>query len=200
MSSAPTTPLDADSVADRIRPGSVRLLFDTSGIRIADPVLRRITERTAIWNEHLRHAGRAPITLAVSALAHAERIAQVRRRVGSAFNHERLYAGLLVSKGIAVAAFDEDAAVATAEALVRRFPTNEAWQAAKRPAPDGVPTHRVSATVDWFIAGHASPSHTIACVGDAGTEWAHIVRCTAQTLDAALGRLLQTERPTDAPA
>jgi predicted nucleic acid-binding protein len=123
-------------------------------------------------------------SLCVSALAHAERIAQLRRQKGSAFNAEMVDAFIRTHE-IEILAFDRNHSEAVAVTMADWHPTNAAWQDAKwRRCAEAMgqrDTHRPAtracpATVDWFIAAHGLSARSVLVSEDSGSEFAAIRR------------------------
>lgn len=116
--------------------------------------------------------------VAVPALAHAERCAQLRREKGAAFDPETIAAFLDTHK-IAILPFGRRTAERVAVALAARYPSPDAWHAARRErcaarfrvalAPGG---ETCPGTVDWYLAAPYGPPDHVLVTLDGGVEFA----------------------------
>ncbi|MFH1469538.1 MAG: hypothetical protein ABIO70_34455 [Pseudomonadota bacterium] len=119
--------------------------------------------------------------LVIGALVYTERQAQERRERGADFD-ERIVRDLLTSKLVKVAWFTRKDAERASAWLARIAPDDDAWQVLKwqRLAAElGLPRdkrHRVSATVDWFIAAHADSRGWLLVTADRGPEFTCLPR------------------------
>jgi hypothetical protein len=107
-------------------------------------------------------------TVAVPALAHAERVAQLRREKGDDFDATDIDL-FIQTHHIVILPFDQPTAERAAEALATRYPKPDHWHAARRARcatrfqilqPDvGEPC---PATVDWYLmASYGSAEYTV---------------------------------------
>lgn len=123
--------------------------------------------------------------LFASALVLAERVFQLRRKLGEQFDSDN-YDSFLLTHRIEVVAFDQAAAHRVAASLGSELRSDDEWQLAKwlrcakavghRGEPPGKP--RCPATVDWFIARHIAGPDTVLVTEDKGAEFASI-RCVS---------------------
>lgn len=107
--------------------------------------------------------------LLVPTLVWTERDAQVRRRVLGSYNPAVVadfYARF--EQVVELLPWDELEGAQAAQRLASRFPTEAAWQDAKRAAaaralnvPDPGPNRRCGAQLDWYLAASASPDRPI---------------------------------------
>lgn len=96
----------------------------------------------------------------IPALVHAERLAQVRRKIheeGKAFDPS-LVEAFLKTHGLVVVPFDKEVAERCAESLAERYPTRDGWHDARRTRCasrfQGVQNEAgkaCPATVDWYL-------------------------------------------------
>lgn len=144
--------------------------LDTSVLGPGD--LARISSAVASWNAANRSTS---VVLAISALAFAERLSQLRRRLGAGFDPAVVRASLArMPEPPQVFAYDIATAVRQAADLARRYPDDASWRAAKLRAlrARGIaPGLAAPATVDWFIAGHADLEQHCLVTRDRGIEW-----------------------------
>lgn len=125
-----------------------------------------------------RHKGHRMLT---SALVHAERVFQLRRRFGAQFE-ANVVGAFLDTHGIEIIPFDQDSANRVAEQLFDEFPSDDDWRLAKwqRCATSvgyqGKPPQkpRCPATVDWLIARHILGPDTFLVTEDKGSEFGSI--------------------------
>lgn len=125
-------------------------------------------------------AKRGGHSIAVPALAHAERLAQVRRErheQGKTFDPAAVEAFLL-THGLQVVPFDKELAELCAESLARRYPEKERWHDARRArcasrfqiAQEGT-GKPCPATVDWYLhAPYGAAPHVFVTL-DEGAEF-----------------------------
>lgn len=128
-------------------------------------------DTNALWRirelqELCRRARSANYVVVVPALVCAERLAQLRRKLGASFRAQE-FRDFLATNGIAVEDFDFGWAERASAALAARFTTKEKWDAAKRDALSG----RTPASTDFYIgAPLADETHPIVS-DDTGHEF-----------------------------
>ncbi len=93
---------------------------------------------------------------------------------GSAFSLRR-YDEFLDQAGISLLSFDKDQATRVASKLAEWFPTDDAWQSAKRIAIGREGRGRAPMTTDWLIAAFvAADADARVVTGDSGHEWSKL--------------------------
>jgi hypothetical protein len=114
----------------------------------------------------------------VPALAHAERIAQLRREHGADFDPEAIREFLTTHK-IAILPFGRLTAERAAEALATRYSSPDHWHAARRERCAGrfqvvldQGGQTCPGTVDWYLAAPYSPPDYVVVTLDGGAEFA----------------------------
>lgn len=189
--------MTGDELSARLAAGGVALAFDTNAV-FAERRLMALCGRVARHNRRLGAAGRAPVRLVISTVAHAEKLFDLKQRWREAFDLGAILDGLR-AKGIEVQAFEARHALETAARLGERYPDTAAWQQAKRDlcrrslglAGDVVTpgTGRgCGATVDWLIGGHARAEGCVLVTDDHDPELTgQIDRVGLGDLEAALG-------------
>ncbi len=119
------------------------------------------------------------VVVLAHAQVHLELCRQARLRAGGAFD-QRVIDTFLGSLGITIAEakLDRASAEGWAEALHRRYPTDEAWRAAKLsavrsrlPVEANVSADRVPFTTDWLVALEVERRDAVIAVEDKGEEW-----------------------------
>jgi len=128
----------------------------------------------------------------VPALAHAERLAQVRRKVhqdGKTFDAAFVEA-FFQTHGLQVVPFDKALAERCAESLAQRYPEKEHWHAARRARcalrfqlPQDDAGKPCPATVDWYLYAPYEAAPFVFVTLDSGTEFAGT---GAVSLDSAI--------------
>ena len=150
----------------------MRLWIDTNKARSAD----RLTGLA-------RLARRKQVEVVIHAQVYLEARRQERVRRGAAFN-ELLFDDFLLTQKIVVhdLVFDQATAATFADALHRRYPTNEAWEHAKKQTLGGelragfkVEPGKMPMTTDWLIAlaVELDPESRI-ITEDGKEEWRHL--------------------------
>jgi hypothetical protein len=128
----------------------------------------------------------------VPALAHAERLAQVRREQqhpGKAFD-PAIVEAFLLTHGLQVVPFDKALAEQCAESLAARYPEKEHWHEARRGrcaarfqvVQDGTGKPCPS-TIDWYLQAPYSAAPYVFVTLDEGAEFEGT---SAVTLDTAI--------------
>lgn len=121
--------------------------------------------------------------ICVSALVHMERVSQLRREKGDAYDPAAVEA-FIHTHGIEIIAFDRDAAEQVAAALSAQFSCDADWQLAKwqrcarAVGQDREPpaSPRCPATLDWVIARHALGGDPVIVSDDLGSEFTSVRR------------------------
>lgn len=192
-----------EEFAALLRLGGVALAFDTNAL-FFDRRLTEVCNDVARHNEHLAARALPPVRLVVSAVAHAEKLFDLKQQFQARFDGAKILQGF-VRKGLAVEPFRADHAIETAKRLGERYATDGAWQGAKRLrcisclglAASTVPpgTGRgCGATVDWLIGGHARAAGCVLVTNDVGPEFAELAdRVTLDVLEAALQAILSEQ-------
>jgi hypothetical protein len=190
-----------DEIASRLRAGGIALAFDTNAIW-SMVRLTRICDAMKRHNEHVESAGRAPVRLVVSTIAHAEKLFDLKQQWREKFDFAVILAGLK-SLGLDVQAFEEDHALETAVRLGERYRNDSAWRRAKRArclhclglppdTPSASGTGRAcGATIDWLIGGHARAVGCVLVTDDNDPELGGFIeRVGLDTLEDALQEVL----------
>lgn len=195
--------MTSEELATRLRRGGVALAFDTNAL-FGERSLFAVCSDVARHNDHLAVGGLPPVRLVVSALAHAEKLFDLKQQFQDRFDGGRILQGL-ARKGLAVEPFGADHALETARRLGERHPTTAAWHEAKRrrclqclglPTTTATPGNgrACGATVDWLIGGHARASGCVLVTSDAGPEFAGLAdRVELEALEAALRSILREQ-------
>ena len=135
-------------------------------------------------------ARRSGHEIQIPALVHAERVAQVRRERGAAFD-PAFVGAFLQTHGLQVVPFDQEVAERCAEWLAQRYPSRDDWHEARRKrcefrfqvaateSGDSCP-----ATVDWYLAASYTADPFVFVTLDGGAEWNGT---EAVSLDQAIG-------------
>lgn len=189
-----------ETLVQHLAAGGCRLAFDTNALFEHGRLVVLCTQLSR-WNHALKGMGADENTLFVSAVAHCEKVFDIKQQYQGAFDPQDILQGMR-GKGLAVAPFGEDEAVATAARLGVSYKDNATWYAAKKrrclqclglnPARDSAPGsgRRCGATVDWLIGGHAERLGCIVVGDDTGEEWTGLLRARLSTLEKALKQLL----------
>lgn len=119
------------------------------------------------------------IAVVVPAQVHLEICRQMREKKGAAFSQDRI-TSFLDQLGIQVVdtKLDRGTAEEWAALLNQRYPTSDAWKAAKLsavkarlPEDASCPAKRVPMTTDWLIALEVEQRGSYVAVEDKGEEW-----------------------------
>lgn len=187
-------------VAERLRAGGVAFAFDTNAL-FGAPRLFGVCAAVSQHNERLRLTSLQPIRLTVSAIAHAEKLFDLKQKYRDKFDPDVILEGLR-SKGVHVEPFESRHALETAQRLGERYKDTKDWHEAKRlrcVRALGLPTDTKTpgtgkgcgATVDWLIGGHARAARCVLVTDDTGPEFVGLVdRVKLEVLEAALKALL----------
>lgn len=190
-----------DEIAARIRRGGLALAFDTNALYV-DRRLIALCAQIARCNERLRQRGLKPARLIVCAVAHVEKLFDLKQKYRDAFDFGAILDGLR-SKGLEIQAFDASHARETAIRLGERYPSTSDWRRAKRQRcircvgldPERVTApgsgQRCGAAVDWLIGAHARAEGCVLVTDDAGPEFAGLAeRVQLATLSDAVQEIL----------
>lgn len=131
------------------------------------------------------HCHRNGHRLFASALVLAERVFQLRRKLGDNFD-SNVFDAFLDTHRIEIVAFDRCAASWVAEKLSSEFQSDDEWRVAKwrrcaaAVGHQGEPPRRprCPATVDWLIARHIAGTDTVLVTSDQGAEF-HSIPCVS---------------------
>lgn len=187
-------------MAGRLRAGGAALAFDTNAL-FGERSLFGVCNSVAQYNERLAERALPPLRLVVSAVAHAEKLFDLKQQFRDRFDAGVILRGL-ARKGLAVTAFETRHALETAARLGERCPDSAAWREAKRrrclhclglDAATATPGSgkECGATVDWLVGGHARAEGAILVTDDKGPEFQGIVeRVKLDVLEEALRGLL----------
>ena len=190
-------------IAARLRPGGMALAFDTNAL-FGEGSLFAVCSAVARHNEHLAERRAPPVHLVVSAVAHAEKLFDLKQQWRDRFDGDVILRGLQ-RKGLVVQPFGAPHAIETAIRLGERHPTAAAWHEAKRlrcvqclglPTATHTPGNGqgCGATVDWLIGGHARAEGCVLVTNDTGPEFAGLVdRVELEVLEAALNDILSEQ-------
>lgn len=190
-----------EEIAVRLRDGGATLAFDTNAL-FGETTLFGVCNSVAQYNVRLAARTLPPVALMVSAIAHAEKVFDLKQQFRDRFDAGVILRGL-ARKGLMVKAFDAAHALSTAERIGERHGDTASWRGAKRlrclgclglPLTTPTPGNGQScgATVDWLIGGHARAENAILVTDDTGPELAGIAeRVKLDVLTAALQQLLQ---------
>lgn len=183
----------------RLRQGGLRLAFDTNAVT-ADRKFIHLCNDVSRWNEKLEEQSLAKVQVVVCTVVYIEKLFDLKQRFRDKFNPDAILDGLR-SKGVAVEDFSAQHAMATAMRLGQAYPTDKAWQQAKRrrclecvglppatPAPGTGET--CGATVDWLIGGHAHASGSLLVTNDHDPEFEGVERVELDRLVAAMRQLV----------
>lgn len=189
-----------EEIAARLRLGGVALAFDTNAM-FGEACLFAVCNDVSRHNERLRVRGLPPSRLLVSAVAHTEKLFDLKQQFRDRFDDGVILRGLQ-SKGLIVQPFDPAHAAETAQRLGERYTTSADWHEAKRlrcwkclglgtaKATPGT-GKSCGATVDWLIGGHARAEGCVLVTDDTGPEFAGLVdRVKLEVLETALDDIL----------
>jgi|HubBroStandDraft_6_1064221.scaffolds.fasta_scaffold90970_2 hypothetical protein len=188
-----------------IRAGGATLAFDTNAILGFSPGTRRVVFGAFMKmcdDAHLLRTAARPLWLSivVPSLVHMEVLHDLRvarARGGQAFDAAHVKVELKDKADIL--AFDEEAAIKASGALHDWFPSDEAWQAAKRERcleilglpSSAAPGQGGLASIDWAIAAQADAAGWILVTGDMGAEFKSVsLKMTKAALRTLLDALL----------
>ena len=192
-----------EEIAERLRPGGVALAFDTNAL-FGEGSLFAVCNAVSRHNDYLAARGLPPVRLVVSAVAHAEKLFDLKQKHQDRFDSGVILRGL-TRKGLAVQSFDIDHALETAQRMGERHASIEAWHDAKRQRclqclglPTGTATpgngQGCGATVDWLIGGHARAAGCVLVTDDTGPEFAGLIeRVRLDVLRTALEGILSEQ-------
>ena len=145
------------------------------------------------------------LQIVVPALAHAEKLHDLRQSLGVDYKLKRVLK-FLQEKKVKIMSFEQHHAEATAELFAKQFPDKTSWLAYKRKRCCDClsltasecekkidilgKNKKCSATIDWLIAGYAQAEHSILVTDDKGIEFKDVVRKTnLDKLEVALQQL-----------
>jgi predicted nucleic acid-binding protein len=189
--------MEDKDLVDFLRQGEGKLVFDTNVLFSA----RRFTNLCDKVNK-LNESNGYQLQIVVPALAHAEKIHDLRPNRGVEYVHKKVK-GLLEEKKVEIMSFEQHHAEATAE-FAEQFPDKTSWLAYKRERccdclsltkeecdqKTVSNNKKCSATIDWLIAGYAQAEHSILVTDDKGIEFKDVVRKTnLDQLEDALQQL-----------
>lgn len=192
--------MEDKDLVDFLRQGEGKLVFDTNAL-FAE---RRFAKLCNIINA-LKESNGYQLQIVVPALAHAEKLHDLRQDRGVDFVYEKVK-DFLEEKKVKIMSFEQHHAEATAELFAKQFPDKTSWLAYKRKrcceclsltAPECdqkidilSKNKKCSATIDWLIAGYAQAEHSILVTDDKGIEFKDVVRKTnLAKLEVALQQL-----------
>lgn len=189
-----------DEIAARMRNGGVALAFDTNAI-YDDRRFIKFCDRLAMYNLRLDTARNPGIRLIISAVAHAEKLFDLKQKFQEKFKVDEILKGL-ARKNVDIQAFESRHSLETAVRLGQRYPKDVDWHKAKRaryiaalglPADTDAPAtgKHCGATVDWLVGGHAQAEEAILVTNDTGPEFRGLAeRVKLEILEDALDELL----------
>lgn len=189
-----------EEVAARAREGGVTFAFDTNALFGEGPLFA-VCNAVSRYNERLAARELAPLRLVVCAVAHAEKVFDLKQAFKGTFNIDAIVQGLQ-RKGLIIQPFDVNHALETAVRLGERYTTIAEWRAAKKERCLeclGLPPGTLApgsgkycgTTVDWLIGGHARSESALLVTDDAGPEFVGLTDCLKlSTLKAAIDQLL----------
>lgn len=144
-----------------------------------------VLDTNVLWNikkliRLARAAKRRGHSVQVPALAHAERLAQVRReprQPGTTFD-SAIVEAFLLTHGLQVVPFDKALAEQCAESLATRYPEKEHWHEARRSrcaarlqvVQDGTGKPCPS-TIDWYLQAPYTAAPYVFVTLDGGAEF-----------------------------
>lgn len=170
-------------VEELIRGGGAVLAFDTNAI-VGFSRERKVTLRAFLQMcndaERLRLDDASPLAIGivVPALARMEALHDLRVSRGEQpFDEQTVKDGL--RNKAEVHPFDEDSAIRASGVLHGWFPSDDAWQAAKRErlrALMGQSPADAPATIDWAIAAQAEAEGWVLVTADVRAEFKHVSR------------------------
>lgn len=190
-----------DEIAMRLRLGGLALAFDTNAIYF-DRKFIKLCNAIKLYNERLAEQSRQAVRLLVCAVAHAEKLFDLKQHYRDRFDDRVILDGLR-SKGLEIHSFDARHALETAIRLGERYADEAEWHHAKKercircvgldPAKVSAPGtgRRCGATVDWLIGAHARAEGCVLVTDETGPEFAGITeRVKLETLEAAVHQVL----------
>lgn len=175
----------------RIDSGPVSVTFDTNFLRARASFasLSRVSQKIRQANSVLApNATEPPIRIRISALVHEERVYQLRRqraKLGLPFRSE-VIDEFLEQLGFKIEEFTRVDAEECAKHLFVQFPDDASWEAAKKSKGS------TSATIDWFIVGHAVSRKWLVVTNDGGPEWTGLSKVSHVVWDEALDQIIGT--------
>lgn len=152
-----------------------------------------VLDTSVLWRRRVRDlaelAKKHNHKVEIPALVHAERIAQVRRDKGRAFDLSFIDS-FLKTHEVEIVSFDREIAERSAQELARRFPTPEAWHSARRQRCEtrfqlasSATAPICPATIDWYISASYSDREIVLVTEDKGPEFVAPVKLS---LDEAI--------------
>jgi hypothetical protein len=193
--------VNVEECSQRLRTGGSKFSFDTNAL-YADRRLIEVCGNVSRWNDRLKEQGRPPVYLAVCTVAHAEKLFDLKKQYGSAFNPETIAMGLQ-SKGLRIEPFEVKHALETANRLGTFYPAAQDWHQAKKKLclecagldpskhQEAIGTGKqCGATVDWLIGAHALAEGYVLVTDDRGLEFKQLESVKLNTLVAAVQQVL----------
>ncbi len=186
-----------ERIEERIRQGGVQLAFDTNALWHHS----RLFSVCNLANELRSKPPHLNFQLVVPAVAHGEHVLHIRHQTqekGRVFDGAKMREDLR-RKGLDVQTFGAPDAEGVAELIALRHPDDSSWQEAKRELAlrrlglaslTEARAKKVSATVDWLIAGQAKNNNWILVTDDQGVEFEDLERIDLESLETLLSRLL----------
>lgn len=186
--------MDVDSAVAMLSEPQVRLAFDTSAL-FRDRSFAKLCRDLKRLSLHRQ----SQLELLVSAAVHGEKLFDLKQAYRGSYDYQRVVAGLF-QLGLSILPFVEEDACVLGELLGATYPDADSWNAAKRRhyrqslgLPDGDATgggKRLSATLDWLIAGHAQARSCVLVTNDEGPEFRHVRQVRLAILQLAVAQLL----------
>ena len=177
--------------------GKLTLAFDTNTV-FSHQRFWKICNKINQLNDKYHYK----FSLIVSALVHTEKLFDLKQELKETYKLE-IVTQSLNSKHISVKSFEMHHAEATASIIGEQFPTPDEWHQFKRQkCIDCLGVQKTEnihgtgkkcgATVDWFIAGHASSENYLLITQDSGEEFKGIKNKTdLKSLEIAIDQLTE---------
>lgn len=191
----------------KLRDGGARIAFDTN-VLCHLRMLTRLCNALQRLNLRLESEHKQPNELIVCVLVHGEYLMDLKQHHKENFDHSVIVRGLQ-AKQLLIQDFTPDHALATGEYLGAKYSENKDWhQAKKRLYMERLGMHperdadkvrgsgaTCSATIDWFIIGHARAEKCILVSNDRGVEFDGIAdRIELDTFDNIVKSIVEESR------
>ena len=191
--------MDVDSAVAMLSEPQVRLAFDTSAL-FRDRSFAKLCRDLQRLSLHRQ----SQMELVVSAAVHGEKLFDLKQAFRGSYDYQIVVKSLF-QLGLAIVPFVEEDARVLGELLGATYPDADSWNAAKRrhyrqslglPAGDATGGgKRLSATLDWLIAGHAQARSCVLVTNDEGPEFRHVRQVRLSILQAAVAQLVPSPQP-----
>jgi hypothetical protein len=191
--------VNAEQCSQLLRAGGAKFSFDTNALH-GDKRLTDLCDDVARWNVRLEQRGLLTVQLAVCAVAHAEKLFDLKQKHRADFDPKIIIEGLQ-SKGLLIEPFEVEHALETANRLGLLYDSSQKWRHAKRERCRqclGLASNldvpgtgkQCGATVDWLIGAHAHAQGYILVTDDRGPEMQGLERINLDALVEAVRQVL----------